>query len=655
MKKNNYIKIIILVFTLTLFMGCKNEETAEEDIEVKNIIETPYSEAPILFEEVKKGNLPPAEERLPENPMLIQPVDQIGKYGGTWNIGIKKAKDHAGFIRYIGYENLVRWDPSWSKVIPNIAQSFKVENDSKDFVFTLRKGMKWSDGMPFTADDIMFWYEDVFMNEELESEDNAWLFTKGDPVTVEKIDDYTIKFKFSAPYGLFLQNLATVIGAEPTSYPKHYLSQFHPKYNPEIDKLIEEEGVNNWKELFKKKFGQWGYIDFSSRWQNPELPTLNTWTLKTVYGEGDHTLAKRNPYYWKIDTEGNQLPYIDEVYYYTMENGDEILELALEGKLDMQNRHVGRQSHKKRLDEKSTSGQYGYFQTVASDMNTALIQLNLTHKDPIKREVFQNKNFRIGLSYGINRQAIINEILGGEGISFQTSPRPESNLYNEEMATQYTEYDPKKANEYLNKAGYNKKDNEGYRLGPDRKRISFQVDTIESSTQGTDWKSMFEKISEDWKTIGIEMKVNIMDRESFYTKKGENLHDAVVWSGDGGLDALIQPRYYFPYNYESNFANQWALWYTSGREKGEEPPEQTKKQMELYTKIKEESDQEKQNELMKEILDIAKEEFYIIGISLAGEGFGIVKNNFHNVPEIIPDSWSYPTVSPTNPCQYFID
>ena len=143
--------------------------------------------------------------------------------------------DHIWMIRLMAYENLMRFTPDWSGIMPNVAKSFSANAEATEFTFELREGLRWSDGAPYTADDITFWYEDVLLNEDLTPTIATWLVSGGEPLSVEKIDDYTVKFSFSTPNGLFMQNLASILGCGPTSYPRHYLEPFHVNYAEDID------------------------------------------------------------------------------------------------------------------------------------------------------------------------------------------------------------------------------------------------------------------------------------------------------------------------------------------------------------------------------------------------------------------------------------
>src|SRR5690606_38370217 len=131
-------------------------------------------EAPQLAKMVKAGELPPVEERLPENPLVIEPTESIGVYGGEWYTNIPEIEAYDAYGK-VGYDNLVRWDPQWTEVIPNLAESWDVNDDGTEFTFHLRRGTKWSDGELFTADDIVFAYNDVLTNKELFPFVPTWL------------------------------------------------------------------------------------------------------------------------------------------------------------------------------------------------------------------------------------------------------------------------------------------------------------------------------------------------------------------------------------------------------------------------------------------------------------------------------------------------
>ncbi len=212
-------------------------------------------EAPQLAALVKDGKLPPLAERLPQNPMVVKPWEKIGTYGGTLRRGLRGSSDHNGILRMVGNQGLVRWNMDFTAVLPNLAEKWEVNADASQFTFHLLKGAKWSDGHPFTADDVVFAIEDVVKNKELYSATPAQIQVGGKAVVVEKIDDYTVKFTFAAPNALYLENLATPLGQHPTLFAKHYCSKFLPKYNTNLDADVKAASVSSWTELFRAKCG----------------------------------------------------------------------------------------------------------------------------------------------------------------------------------------------------------------------------------------------------------------------------------------------------------------------------------------------------------------------------------------------------------------
>jgi len=656
--KKILIALLMVSLALTVFAGGKPEEPEAAKSAAKPVGK--YNEAPELAELVKKGQLPSVDERLPEKPVVVSVVDSIGKYGGTWHIGNVGANT-THYERYVGYEGLIRWTPDWSGYMPNLAERWKINDAGNEFTFYLRKGVKWSDGELWNVDDVMFWYEGIFMNEQLTPAKEKWLMQGKTPVVVEKIDDYTVKFKFPKPYALFMFEMAEVDGSRiGTWYAPQYFGRFHPDYTSKekLDAEIKKAGVTDWVQLMGAKGGPGG--DY---WRNSEKPVLHPWRMKLAPGEAgatDRAVWERNPYYWKVDAKGNQLPYIDGVELMIVNDIQVLVMKGLNGELDMMDYFIGVPENKPVFYDNQKKGDYRFFTTTPTLTNTAMIQLNLNTPDPVKRKLFRDKNFRIGLSHAINRQEIIELIYGGEGEPHQGAPRPESPLYHERLSKQYTEYDVAKANQYLDKVAP-KKDSEGYRLGPDGKRISiiFEVD------KDREYFDILELLPGYWKAAGIKVDVKPMDRSLWEVRvrgTGGHEYDATIhkFGGGAGLTPLTDPRYFFPFSGNSLYARAWAQYYFNPTGSGwafepEEPPEETKRQMKLYDQIKVTTDFEKQKELMKEILDISAEMFYVMGTSTEPNQFGIVKNNFKNVPESMPWSWVYPHPAPTNPCQYYFE
>lgn len=471
-------------------------------------------------------------------------------------------------------------------------------------------------------------------------------------MTAEKVDDYTVTLKFAAPYGTFLTELATPLAQEPVLWAKHYCSQFHPAYNPDVQAMVDAtEAVEDWTGLFRLKCGE---VEAPNRWGNPERPTLDPWVVtENAYTAGaTQVVMERNPYFWQVDTAGNQLPYIDFLEMSVAQDNQTLVLEAVAGNIDMQRRKISNLANKPVFAENMEKGDYSILDLQNSSSNVMAIHFNMTHKDPVMRKVLRDKRVRQALSLAIDREEIIDIVYQGVGEPWQIGPRPEHVLYNEKLGRQFTEYDPDRANELLDEAGLSERDNEGYRLLPDGRRFTFNVNY--TGVEQPDWGDSLEIISEQWEEIGVELNSSSVERSIYYSRGEANEHDFMVWGAPGGLDPTLAPRDVLAVHPQASwFAIPWTRWYLSGGKDGEEPSESMKQRLALYDQFKQEPDQEKALDLFRQIHDIAADEFEVIGISMAPNLVGVVKNGLKNVPKSLPASWMYPDPAPTLPQTYY--
>ncbi|HEY6737767.1 MAG TPA: ABC transporter substrate-binding protein [Actinopolymorphaceae bacterium] len=603
-------------------------------------------EAPELAARVKKGSLPPVGERLPEKPMVVEPLEEPGRYGGQLELlGFNETVD---VNTTIGYENLVRWKPgidtdlTTDQVIPNVAESFDVAEDGAAVTFRLRPGMKWSDGKPFTADDILFWYEAVATNRELTPVPIDWLTPGGKPFEVEKTDAHTVVFRFGEPNGLFLVNLATQRGTDITGFPAHYMKQFHPDHVDDIEKVVADSNSKTWIDLFRAK---------ASRGENPERPVLDAWKLTTAIADSQRPVAERNPFYWKVDSDGSQLPYIDKVAFTRIPDKEAALLEATNGDFHLVDTGINQLRNKPVFARARDKAGLAFFETIPQQMNQMIVMLNLTHKDKALRDIFTKKDFRIGLSHAINREEIIKAVFQRQGEPWQAAPRPESPYYSEKLAKQYTEFDTALANRYLDKV-LPDKDSKGMRLRPDGEKLFFQVDV---STGHPDLIDALEMVRTHWRAVGVDMSVKSEEQSLYFERVEGNTHDACVWIGGGGLGATMDPFYYMPYNFNTRYAMPWSYWYLDPKDtRAEEPPAETKKQIELYRRLLTTADSAEQDALMREILEIAADQFYCMGIALRTREYGVVHERLRNTPKVSITGWLHANLMPANPQQFYL-
>ncbi|MHA6730619.1 ABC transporter substrate-binding protein [Devosia sp. A369] len=604
-------------------------------------------QSPMLDAAVASGELPPVAERLPTNPLVIDPVESVGVYGGTWRSALRGGLDNAWIGRTVAYDGLVRYDRKWKQIIPNLAESWEVSEDSRVYTFKLREGLKWNNGTPFTSADIAFAVE---LFSEPSYGVGGFIKDPKNPVSVEVVDQTTFKFVFRDPNGVIMDELASINGLTVVSLSKDYCGQFHPKYNPDAVAQAKAAGFETW-ELWIGNRCSWATETI--RFANPELPFMNAWMIDVpLTGDASRTTFVRNPYYWKVDTAGNQLPYIDRLDMRVSDSLEELTLMALNGEIDFQDRHIATVANQPLFFDGQETGDYRLGANIPASMNTMTLQFNMNHVDPARRAVFGNKDFRIGVSHLIDRQEIIDVVFTGQGEPFQAAPRPESPFYDEEMAKQYTELDLEAADAAFQAAGLGPKNADGFYTMPDGSPLVVTIDTIAAFR--TEWTDMMELIQLQIEAGGIDIELNNIDRTLYYDKRPLGDYDAQIWQGDGGLDVVQEPRYYMASGDESVWAYRWAQWFNGSRpEIAEEPADWAKQQMDKMKLLRGEGDPAKRDTLMKEILALAKENFPVIGISLPGNGYYIAKNNMRNIAEPMLHAYLFPTPGPYDPFQWY--
>jgi len=582
---------------------------------------TSFSEAPQLAELVEQGELPPVEERIPQNPVVVEPVEEIGQYGGTWRRYGHLASETYGYIA--SYEPLVRFAQDGVSIEPNIAEEWEVSEDGKTFTFYLRKGIRWSDGEPFTADDIMFWYEDIILNKELTPVPPSWLMAGGEVAKFDKIDDYTVKVSFVEPYAIFLETLALYGGGRIPYAPKHYLSQFHLKYvsEEELGSMTKEAGFEHWYQLFGQK---------NDIYSNPDLPVIYSWKVVKPWGAEGLT-AERNPYYWKIDPEGNQLPYIDKVLVLYSSDWAAaylriITEKATDDASDMQAAGANISDYTLYMENRE-KGQYRVIRW--DDPNFATqpaIMFNQNVEGSALKAIFRNVKFRQAMSLAINREEINELFYFGLSRIGQATVSPVSPFFEEEFEKAYVEYDPQRAGQLLDEIGLDKRDNEGWRLMSDGKRLELILETREPLP----WPDVAEMVAKYWNDIGVKTVVRFQERSIFQARTEGNKHQVVTDAGN--LHPLLISSTSFNLTALSSWAPLWQIWYQSGGESGEKPPEEVLKLIDLWETYKTTVDPQDRVDIGRDIMRIHAENLWIL--STAGRMrpfFCIAKNNFRNV------------------------
>ncbi len=604
-----------------------------------------FQEAPMLSQKVKDGKLPSVEKRLPAKPVVVKTFDSTGNYGGIWRRAYTGISD-LNETRKILYDPLVRWSPEF-KIVPNLCENWDIQDQGRVYILKLVHGVKWSDGVPFTADDIIFAVNDTLLDKEVSPSAPGWIAPGGDEPKVSKIDDFTVRFEFKQPYGLFLENLACPNGMALVTRPKHYLEKFHKKYaNPsELEALLKDKRVSSWNKLFNEMINiQQGLF------VTTDLPSILAWTTK-IPAPGKRFLMERNPYYWKVDEKGNQLPYIDTIATELLNEANMVLLKAVAGEIDMQANHLGGMSNSILLLAQLGSGNFRLVPKISTASVGLLIAPNLNHQDPVTKKILNDKRFRIALSHAIRRTEINDILFRGKGTPRQAAPLKESGFYSESYENCYLKYDLDLANKRFDEMGL-KVGADGWRKRPDGNRLQLSLDVMASIQT---WVDAAEIIASDFKKIKIDTAVKSETRELFRQRTQSCAHDMALWPGDGGLECLFEPRWYFPYSSESLQAPLYAQWYQSRGKQGDEPPADIKEMMSNFDKIVHTVDKQKQKELFDRIIAANEENLYVIGLVYQPPDYYVVSPYMKNIPASDFQSWIYPNPGPIHPEQFFFD
>jgi len=576
-----------------------------------------YREAPMLSVRVAAGELPPVEERLPREPLVVElgtyGIYHVGQYGGNLRFDAVDAPNVQGFTHLI----VPFFDRGNGKFLPLAWRGYDVSADSRVWTFHLRKGMKWSDGHPYKAEDILFWVEAVAFNQELNPIAPPELMLNGKRARVEALGPYTIRFTFEDPNITCLSQMGpferTVTGC-----PKHYLKQFHPDFADaaKLQRRIDEEGVDTWTQLFTAKMDR---VQNS----NAELPSLLPWIVEDGI-PSNPTRFVRNPYYWVVDAEGRQLPYADEVRYTLVGNAERMKLRTVSGLVSVSSVQLDSAE----LVRKNAVKGLIKWQLVPppGDINSSTLCFNLLTPDPFKRRLLNDRRFRIAMSLQMPR-GVINEVLCNGlahpkqiGISDLAHP-----WYNEKLATAYLDYDVAEANHLLDEMGLTVKDAQGFRLNPDGRRIAFGLQTV------TGWSLACEIISEELPRVGLQANVRM-----------------VGW--DGLVDTLREGKWemFFlqnPMGYPTQWPNHmesmrpsavtgqaWYEWLDSHGARGEEPSDLMKECWDWWQKARTAGNQEELADAIDWLQDTAAEQLFGVGILSFPPQLRVHAPQVHNVP-----------------------
>ena len=622
MNKRQDTKAKVLVFTLSMIFIF---------LSGFSVLGQEYDQAPMLDKLVEEGKLPPVEERLPKNPIVVEPISEVGKYGGT----LQRVFIGTGSYLFgnIDKQPLLRQKQDRSGeiikpsgVTPNLIESLEFSPDAKSATIHLLEGLKWSNGDPYTADDIEFMWNDLILDDNFPAPVPGGFKAGGKLPKFKKIDEYTVRFTWDTPYMAFRYALTydpgVFLGVAFSS--DEILKELHPKHNDAID---------DYEQIISKLGGGMGATVELAQTVSPELPTLSAWDV-VEFEPGQRVVLERNPYFPQIDTEGNQLPYIDRIVG-THVSSTEVAALKVtQGKVDAQSTNISL-GQIPLLMEHAEEGNYSVL-IMPNDTPEGLY-LNRDSPNEQFKSLVRNKDFRVALSLAIDRTAIADIVFRGFAEPVPYSVHPLSQFYPEGIGKPHIGYQPDKARELLDNLGLKDKNNDGIREFNNGKPVELLG---YGATEKQARNDMLELVKEQWAKVGIKLNFRLFEVGTVKAKMEEDFpQDIAIWGVGGAMNPLIRGDRFAPVGLGG--AKMWApqayYWYSSGGERGHEPRGLISESLDLYQAAKSAVSASKQEELLKDLARLHAEEVINIGLVLSQRVF-VKKNNIGNIRKMVMEA-----------------
>ncbi|MBW7452599.1 ABC transporter substrate-binding protein [Paenibacillus sepulcri] len=653
MKKQRFLIVLLVVFAI-IAAGCTNNASEPDVVKETNetavvkdapvgTTESDAKEAPMLTDLVTAGKLPALADRMPAPAdIMVEPVvDEIGQYGGDWKMAWMGSSDKWA-VGQPTEEALFRFNKDGSGVEPNVAKSYEVNADSTEFTIHLRKGMKWSDGVPFTADDVLFYWEHMLTKETFGKKIYDAYYSI-DPVSgekalakVEKIDDFTFKITHKYPSVQFLERVA--IDNKWFFAPAHFQKTILPEFVGE-DKALE---------IAK----QWGFADTASflketgyyYWIYPQIPTLRAWVAKND-PESDQFVMERNPYYWKTDVDGHQLPYMNNLIATKIQDPSQRVLGTLAGDFNLST--FGAQDFTV-LKENEKKGDYRVIPWQQPAWSTSGIQLNQTIEDPNLRKLFQDIKFREALSLGVDRTEITEIVTNGIADPIQASV-PEGLVgYQEGWADQWAKYDPDQANKLLDELGLTKRDKDNFRLFPDGSDVTITI--MDSSEDSAKYLELLKKYYEE---MGIKTNLKVVDQATLQELKYSNQVPANI-ENISVVNVAFRPDALVPLRVLTPWYGQYGLYTSSGGKEGVKPEGDVALLLEDWDKLKAASSKEEITQWGNEIIKLHMKNQWVIGYAGPTPTLIAASNNIRNIPQSMIWADEFRSLGAGHPAQFYI-
>jgi peptide/nickel transport system substrate-binding protein len=608
-------------------------------------------EAPMLADQVSSGALPPLDERLPADPMLLEPVDTIGQYGGT--LVFMNQGETMGTLQLIAFdENHLKFSREGTTALrANLVSSYEWNDDASEIVLNFRKGIKWSDGEPLTANDWVWWWENLILDENVGIPAPTGTAVGGENMTLEKIDDYTLKCTFSGPNPLFLPQINRGGGTRGTCYqmvPAHYYEQLHYKFNNTLSSTDVQELRDQ----------------FNNRYQYPGIPHCGPFAV-TEFTAGEKAVLDRNAYYWKVDPDGKQLPYLDIMEARAAASWELIITKVIAGEVDVNWDSLIKDWSV--ITENQDNGAYHTMMwATVNTVDTGML-FHYCFDDPGLTDypdgLLWQQTFRRALSVALDRERMNDIIYSGLGVPRQlampavgaeyASERGQQILHDWE--TQDIEHDPEQAKQWLDDLGVVDVNDDGFRERPDGSPLEFILDV---DVNNANYTKAAELAQEDYQQVGLKFTLNVIDG-TILDERASNCESLFRARGGGASGLVAAPAHWAPIEDTAYCicGAPYGRWYQTKGAEGMEPPPGSfiEELQQAYAKAVVIADPDAQNDAILDAYQIHVDEGPIqIGYVQLPNQLVAVKDNLYNVPsQGIWATWTYGWPGAGDPEQWF--
>jgi peptide/nickel transport system substrate-binding protein len=608
-----------------------------------------------------RGNpkLPPLAQRIPQEPLVVVPYDSIGKYGGTFDALSNATESGTSDFMAVRHVNLVRYSDDLETIVPNVAKGWEWNSDFTQLTFFLRKGHKWSDGAPFGARDVKFWYENLAIDSSVREKPKDYALVGGKPMSVTVVNEQTVRFNLPAPKPGLLSHFANHYAQG--FQPMHFLGKFHPSVNPDADKEAKKLGFEDGYAVIAAYYGSSDWMDTPTpmltnkdkiaKMPADTVPTLESHILVAESTEGRHLVA--NPYFHMVDTVGNQLPYINEQDELFVGESEVRLLKLINGEVSFKQQALNLDYAPMLLENQEKSN---FTVEMKPEIAMPTFAFNVTSDNPEKRKVFGDVQFRQAMSVAMNRDEI-NEVIffglgkGQQYIAFSPTP----SFIDARWPQYYAQYDTALANKLLDRIGMKDIDGDGMREMPNGEKL---VLNLQVATQSVSIK-LVELVGQQWAAVGIDNTVKEVTTDEFRSAMSSNQLDVTMYQKGQPLAVILGVAELFIPPYD-NYFNQrtamlWGEYLDSDGVSGVKPPAWAYQMIDDIAAFQSATPgSEESKRLARKLVEATAENLLFIGTVLSVSPI-YHSNNLKNFPEYKTASYAYYRSYPYRGPQWYFE